>query len=398
MDASIRIEPLAPRALALPPSPIRALLNVRVEDPGLDFGGGIPDPALFPTLALTEASYRVLNEKSASALQYAPTEGLPELREFIAQRLRGRGYYVEPSDVFVTHGSQHALCAITQVLGSRNKRAMLEQPVYPGALQALTLAECPVFPLPVTQEGWELDAIGRTNPDLLYVIPHFHNPTGRCATAEQKRKLALLAQNKGVYVIEDDAYGELDFDGRIQQPLVSECPEFGVLVGSFSKTLCPGLRLGYVIAPKSIQAALVATLQTTALQPGTLTQYLALELLSLIDYESHLRRIREHYRCRAEALSRVCQKYEFWHRQATGGFFLWVKTRSDAKEVAIAMAKRGIKTVPENAFRFDGLREKGWHLRLAFPRLSLDGASIGRVEQAFAAATGSLEELRAEGL
>jgi 2-aminoadipate transaminase len=390
MDASNRIEPLAPRALALPPSPIRALLNVRVEDPVLDFAGGIPDPALFPTSALTEASCRVFNAKSASALQYAPTEGLSELREFIAQRLRGRGYYIEPSDVFVTHGSQHALCAVTQVLGSRNKRAMLEQPVYPGALQAFTLAECPVFPLPVTQEGWELDAIGRTNPDILYVIPHFHNPTGRCATPEQKRKLALSAQKRGIYVIEDDAYGELDFDGCVQKPLVSECPDFGVLVGSFSKTLCPGLRLGYVVAPKAIQSALVATLQTTALQPGTLTQYLASELLSLIDYESHLRRLREHYRSRAEALSRVCQKYEFWHRQATGGFFLWVETKLDAKDVAKAMAERGMKTVPENAFCFDNLCKQGSHLRLSFPRLSLDEESLGRVEQSFAAASGSL--------
>lgn len=376
---------LSPRTVLLPPSPIRALLDVQYDGEMLDLTGGIPDPQLFPSDALAEAAARVIRERSALVLQYAPTEGLEELRAFIAERLAARGFSVEPSDVLVTHGSQHALCAITQVLGAKGRKALLEEPVYPGALQAFTFSECVLAPLPVTPTGWKLSVFEQERPELVYVIPHFQNPTGRCATPQQVEQLATLARRRGFFVIEDDAYGELDFEGRAHRPLVAGCHERGILIGSFSKTLCPGLRLGYVVAPKALKAALVKTLQTTTLQPGTLTQYVAWELLSTFDYEAHLRRLREHYRLHAMALSRLCRTYNWSHREPEGGFFLWVDTKKSAKSFAHALARAGLNTVPEDAFTLLGSGTPPHHLRLAFTRFSNDVFARERFERALRA-------------
>lgn len=295
-----------------------------------------------------------------------------------------RGYEVNVENVFVTHGSQHALCVVAQVLGAKGRKALLEQPVYPGAVQALKLSECGLSPLPVTPEGWELEAISREHPDLVYVIPHFQNPTGRCASFDQAQTLAACAKRQGFYVIEDDAYGELDFEGVMHRPLVADCPEQGILLGSFSKTLCPGLRLGYLVAPRALLPAVVRTLQATTLQPGTFSQYLTWELLSNLDYEAHLLGLRRHYRAKARALASLGERLGLAHSPPRGGFFLWVEVEEEGQRVARQLAERGVLVVPEFAFRAPGLAGPDRHLRLAFTRFEDDAASTEKFTRAFA--------------
>jgi 2-aminoadipate transaminase len=382
MDAPSTRAGLAPRAIALPASPIRALLNARSGEGTLDLGGGHPEPRLFPAEALSQAAARLFHDERAIALQYGSTEGLHPLRAWIADRLRRRGFDVLTEQILITQGSQHALSTVTQVLGSPNQLALLEQPGYPGALQALALAECNVDALPVNDEGWDLTVLAHSTPNLVYVIPHYQNPTGRCATHSQKQALAACASQQGFFVVEDDVYGELGFDGNNHRPLIADCPERGILLGSFSKTLCPGLRLGYIAAPLELLPPLVKTLQATALQPGTFAQHLAMELLTHFDYDAHLQRLRQFYQQRAQALSSRCRELGLSLTSPEGGLFLWVTTPAAASVTAQHAAEQGLLSVPESAFRAPGLHGPDRHLRLAFSRYKDNAESRRKLSHA----------------
>jgi 2-aminoadipate transaminase len=359
---------LSDRAKTLPGSPIRALLSSARGNAALDLGGGIPDPALFPSQLLAEVSMRLMAEHAAVALQYAPTEGLMPLRVHIAERLERRGCRVNPEQIVITHGAQQALASVAALLTGPTGPVALEQPVYPGAMQAFSLAQAPIVALPVTDLGWDLDALRGRDVAALYVIPNFQNPTGRKASAEQRLTLARHAENSRTFVIEDDAYGELDFSRGSSRPILADAPTRGLLLGTFSKTLCPGLRVGWVVAPSGLVEPLVRILQASSLQPGTLAQHLALGLLECLDWEAHLGELRRCYQRRAAALHARCAQLGLAAAMPTGGFFVWLGARGEASLVAERAAAEGVLVVPERAFRH--LRHPGpdRHLRLAFTR------------------------------
>jgi 2-aminoadipate transaminase len=290
--------------------------------------------------------------------------------------------------VLVTQGSQQGLSAIAGVLISRGDEVYLEQPVYPGALQAFCFAEAKLEALPVTSTGWELESLRNAAPKALYVIAHHQNPTGRRASEEQKAELARFAERTGTFVVEDDAYGELPFDDASLRPLVADCPNFGVLVGSFSKTLSPGLRIGYIVVPPKLRDSVVKTLQAATLQPGTLAQYLVDDLLDGLDFDAHLARLRRCYAERARALSRRLGDLGFQHETPRGGFFLWVETRGPATATAATLAAKGLLVVPESAFRATTLPGEDRHLRLAFCRYLDDERSQSALRVALSASDG----------
>jgi DNA-binding transcriptional MocR family regulator len=356
------------RAQSLPGSPIRELLSSARSLSRLDLGGGIPDPMLFPDQDLARVAVCLLGERSAQALQYAPTEGLLPLRTWIARQLERRGYSVRVDQILVTHGSQQALFTVAALLTSPRQTVALEQPVYPGALQAFVLAQAPVVPLPVTREGWQLEALHARDLAAIYVIPNHQNPTGRKARLEQCLLLAQYAEATGTFVIEDDAYGELDFDGQTTRPLVADAPTRGILLGTFSKTLCPGLRVGWIVAPEQLVPPLVRILQASSLQPGTLAQHLAHDLLETMDWPAHLTRLRSTYAERASLLRARCESLGLRSDPPRGGFFLWVRASGTASLLAKGAAATGVLTVPERAFRHPSHPGADQHLRLAFTR------------------------------
>ena len=374
---------LSRRVRALPASPIRALLNAHRGPDTLDLGGGIPEPALFPSAALRDASLRVLSQSSDFALQYGPTEGHLGLREWISARLKLRGFEVSKEQILITHGSQHALATAASAILSEGDLALLEQPVYPGALQAFSVTEARLGVLPVTEEGWDLSGTLTPTPKAVYVIAQHQNPTGRCASAAMRAELATLARHQEFYVLEDDAYGELDFAGRLSRPLIADCPSQGLLLGSFSKTLCPGLRLGYLVAPVALIEPLVRLLQMNALQPNTFTQQMAFQLLTHFDYEAHLGAVRRLYQARAFDLSARLREVKLEHRTPTGGFFLWVKAGENASNLAKIAALRGLLAVPESAFQVPGFGKADHHLRMAFSRYVDNAAAQTKLRAVF---------------
>lgn len=374
---------LSERAKTLPGSPIRALLSSARGNGALDLGGGIPDPELFPSHALAAVATHVMASSAAKALQYAPTEGLMPLRCLIAERLEQRGCRVNPEQVIITHGSQQALASVAALLTGPTQAVALEQPVYPGAMQAFSLAQTPVVALPVTDNGWELDAIRQSDVSAMYVIPNYQNPTGRRAGAQERLALAAYAEATGVFVIEDDAYGELDFAGGLSRPILADAPTRGILLGTFSKTLCPGLRVGWVVAPLELVEPLVRILQASSLQPGTLAQHLVHGLLEHLDWEAQLSRLRQRYAERARALHACCEGLGLRATLPSGGFFLWLEASGKASLVAERAAAEGVLVVPERAFRHPQHPGPDRHLRLAFTRFLAATSDREKLEAAF---------------
>jgi 2-aminoadipate transaminase len=359
---------LAERVRMLPGSAIRALLASARSNTPLDLGGGIPDLTLFPQDEFARVAARIIGTDGARSLQYSPTSGYAPLRDFIAKRLQVRGCRVGIDQIIITHGSQQALATAATLLTSPTQAVALEQPAYPGALQAFSLAQAPVVALPVTEDGWQLDALTRQDVAAAYVVSNYHNPTGRKASAEQCLELARFAERTGTFVIEDDAYGELYFSGQPSRPILADAPTRGILLGSFSKTICPGLRVGWIVAPTEIVETLQRILQATSLQPGTLAQYLAFGLLEELDWEAHLTLLRRTYAARALALWTQCSALGFNAAIPLGGFFLWVETPGHASLLAKDAADVGVLAVPEAAFRHSSQPGIDRHLRLAFTR------------------------------
>lgn len=356
------------RAMSLPGSPIRALLSKHRDHGTLDLGGGLPDLTLFPSAELAEVASRVIRDHAAQSLQYAPTEGLHALRQWITLQLNRRGCQLKPEQIIITHGSQQALATVASLLTSRLQRVALEQPGYPGAQQAFALAEADVISLPVTQQGWDLDAIKDPRASAMYVIPNFQNPTGRKASPLARREMVEYAERTGTFLIEDDAYGELDFDETPRRPLIADAETRGVLLGTFSKTLCPGMRVGWVAAPMALIQPMLRILQASSLQPGTLAQHLAWGLIEQLDWSSHLVQLRAAYRARALALAARFTALGLPSNTPGGGFFLWVRTPGNATSFAERAASKGVFSVPESAFRNPRHPGSDRHLRLAFSR------------------------------
>lgn len=351
----------------------------------LDLGGGIPDMALFPSDKLAEVAARVVRDNAAHSLQYAPTEGLWPLREFIASRLNQRGCEVNAEQIIMTHGAQQALATAASLLTGPSQPVILEQPGYPGAMQAFSLAQAPILPLPVTPEGWDFGPLQGYRAAASYVIPNFQNPTGRQASRSARQELIGYHERTGTLLIEDDAYGELGFDESPTRPLLADATGRGILLGTFSKTLCPGLRVGWLVAPRSLVGPSVRILQAASLQPGTLSQHLAWELIRELDWPKHVSRLSHAYRARAQALLARCSELGLRSNLPRGGLFLWVSTRGEASVFARRAAASGVFSVPESGFRHPGCSGADRHLRLAFSRYFDLPAQREKLELGFAA-------------
>jgi 2-aminoadipate transaminase len=368
-------------------SEIRDLLSITARNDVIGFGGGLTAPDLFPAAELTEALRRVLASRPARALQYGSTEGLLELREVVASRLRRRGIACAATDVLITTGSQQALDLVAEALVDRGSPLLVEAPTYVGALQAFGGCEPDFVSLPTDDDGLSVDELtawlARTQlrPRLLYTIPSFQNPSGvTMSSPRRKRVLELLAAH-GVPIVEDDPYGELVYDGEIHSPLRSMSGgEDVIYVGTFSKVLAPGIRIGFVVAPRPLHERLILLKQGRDLHTDALAQCMVAEYCDHFGLDSHIECLKIAYRERRDAmldaLTRSMPEGVSWTKP-TGGMFLWVTLppQISARELLFAAVEAGVTFVPGTAFHADG---KGDHcLRLNFSSSSLDQISKG---------------------
>ncbi|WP_153102228.1 PLP-dependent aminotransferase family protein [Paraburkholderia hayleyella] len=332
---------LSERARKLTSSAIREILKITERPEVISFAGGLPAPATFPVEPMRAAAERILREDAAAALQYSATEGYLPLREWIAQRYSTNGARIRPSQVLITTGSQQALDLLGKVLICPGSPVLVETPTYLGALQSFSMFEPRYVQVPTDDDGLiasaltpELTAAAR----LLYTQPNFQNPTGRRLPLARREALAELAQHAAFPIVEDDPYGALDYAGEPLPTMLSLAPEHIVHLGSFSKVLAPGLRIGYIIAPEALQFKLVQAKQATDLHTPSFTQRIVHEVIKDGFLETHVPTIRALYRdqCAAmlAALERHMPEGVSWNRPQ-GGMFIWASLPAGMDSMAL---------------------------------------------------------------
>ncbi|WOT35150.1 aminotransferase-like domain-containing protein [Streptomyces coeruleorubidus] len=328
------VPPLAARARSVGGSPVRDILAVTARPEVINFAGGLPAPELFDAEGIAAAYRAVLAEEPARALQYSTTEGEPTLRAALADRTTARGLPTAPDDLLVTTGSQQALSLLATALLEPGDTVLVENPCYLAALQAFGLAGARIVAVPGDEHGVDPEAledlVARERPKLLYTVPTFQNPTGRTLPASRRAAVADVAARRGLWIVEDDPYGELRYEGE-RLPWIASHPgaeDRTVLLGSFSKVMAPGSRLGWLRAPGELRRACAVAKQAADLHTPTVNQLAAARYLADHDLDAHLTRVAGVYRERRDAmlagLPGALPEGSVWTRPE-GGMFLWAR-------------------------------------------------------------------------
>lgn len=384
----------AQRTQRMSSSAIRELLKLTEQPDLISFAGGLPAPELFPVAEFEAAAQRVLKQYGSKALQYSTTEGYLPLREFIVEKMGQYGIQASPENVLITSGSQQALDLIGKLMINSGDLILTEDPTYLGALQAWRAYQAEFTAVPIDDNGLQMDLLEEAlcgGPKFMYILPNFQNPSGVTLSMERRLKLIEMADRYGVPIIEDDPYGELRFEGRHLPPLVvldadklndrahngHEAGFFRgnvIYLSTFSKTLAPGLRLGWMVAPKAVIQRCVQAKQGMDLHTSSFVQMMAHEVVkegSLTDgfFPKHVRRIRDVYKERRDVmLSTMVRQFPpgiTW-TWPEGGLFLWVTLPEwmDATAVLPKAIERKVAFVPGTAFYANGGGNN--HFRLNF--------------------------------
>ncbi|MEH3078235.1 MAG: PLP-dependent aminotransferase family protein [Quadrisphaera sp.] len=300
--------PLAQRLRGVASSPVRDLLALASRPEVISFAGGLPAPELFDVDGVRAAFDAVLSGPGArTALQYAPTEGSAELRALLAARTSGRGLATTADDVLITTGSQQALALLSTALLDPGAVVAVEEPTYLAALQGFALAGARVVPVASDDDGVVPASLERVleehSPALVYLVPTFANPTGRTLSASRRAEVAALLADRPTWVVEDDPYGELRYRGEALAPLASQPALEGraVYLGSLSKVFAPGLRLGWLRAPRELRVRLAVAKQAADLHTSTVDQAAAAAYLTATDLDAHVAGLRTAYGARRDA-------------------------------------------------------------------------------------------------
>jgi 2-aminoadipate transaminase len=361
---------MARRAERLEPSTIREILKI-TERPGIiSLAGGLPSADTFPVAAMAEATARVLRDCPREALQYAASEGFGPLREWVAGELGAQGLQVDASQVLITTGSQQGLDLVGKVLIDPGSRVAVEHPTYLGALQAFAPYEAEFVPIEGDDDGplpAGLDAARGAR--FVYLLPNFQNPTGRCVPAARRDALVSRAAELGLPIVEDNPYGDLWFDAPPPPPLSARAGDAAVYLGSFSKVLAPGLRLGYVVAPKRLYPKLLQAKQAADLHTPGFNQRIVHEVIKDGFLRDHVPTIRARYRAQRDAMRSALERHLpagcRWHTPV-GGMFFWVELPAglDATALLPKAVEAGMAFVPGAAFYCRDARPNT--LRLSF--------------------------------
>ncbi len=387
---------LARRVVRLRPSTIREMLKVTQDPAVISFGGGLPAAELFPVEDVSAAQDRVMKTRGAAALQYSVTDGVGELRAWVAARMRARhGIEVGPDDVVITGGSQQGLDLFARVFLDAGDVVALENPSYLGAIQAFDAYEPSYLPVASDDDGIvpaALDAALRGAdplPKFLYIVPNYENPTGRTLAAERRPQIAEICARYGVPILEDDPYGELTFDGTAAPPLlVHAAPGAVTHLGTGSKIVAPGLRVAWMVIPDPVVREKVVTAKQGAdLFSSSYAQYVFhayVEDDARLD--AHIARVRTTYRARRDAmiaaLEREMPAHVRWN-VPDGGMFLWATVGEgiDTEDVFQHAVRDGVVFVPGRPFYPN--KERGDGMRLNFsampePRIAEGIARLAR--------------------
>ncbi len=358
---------------------IRELLKLTTQPDVISFAGGLPAPEVFPTERCREAACNVLQNAGSMALQYGPSEGYLPLRQFICNQMARYGISAQPSNVLITTGSQQALDLIGKLLVNAGDLILVEEPTYLGALQAWNAYSAEYVGVPIDDNGLRTDLLEdalRQGPKFMYVLPNFQNPGGTTLALERRLEVVHLSNKYGIPIVEDDPYGALRYAGDHVQPLVALDADYQhsaglnghgymegnvIYLGTFSKTLAPGLRLGWMVAPVEVIDQLIMGKQGTDLHTSTFDQMLAYEVVKDGFLEQHVRTIRRVYGERRNVMLQALETYfpegcSWTHPD--GGLFLWARVPDEIDTTALLplAVEHKVAYVPGTAFFADPTR------------------------------------------
>ncbi len=387
---------LSQRARAGEFQAIRDILAAAAAPGMLSMAGGLPAPDSFPVHEIATASQAVLAECAVVALQYAPTEGVPAMRQTIARLAADTGAAVGIESAMVTSGSQQGLDLVARTLLDEGDVVALEDPSYLGAVQTFQQVGARLLAVPGDRDGMDVDALAAAldrgaRCKLVYVVPHFHNPTGGVMTAERRLRLAELADRYGFLIVEDDPYAELAFDGA-RLPSIDVHTDRVVRLMSLSKTVCPGFRVAGLVAPTRLLVELANAKQCVDLQTNTFGQHVLARVLAEPGFlPGHAQRLRTLYRQRANDLAGLLTDRLPWlaFDRPRGGLFFWCAIGDPgvtSSDLARAALSAGVAIVPGGPFCVE--RDGSRHLRLSYA--TLDRAEMREATSRLAAAFTSI--------
>ena len=363
--------PKSIRARTSSRSIIRELLKLASSPDVISFAGGLPSPKSFPVKRIEEATDWVLENHGAKALQYSSTEGEPALREQIARHEGELGVPTDPSCIQIVSGSQQALDLMSLAYIDAGTKVAVENPTYLGALSAFRLMKPDFVTLPTDEYGLNPEKIGPEfrGIDFAYVMPTFQNPTGITISEERRKLLAEKAREYDFWILEDNPYGELWYHKPSPKPIRFYAPERTITMGTFSKVLSPGFRLGYVIGPKAALDPLTTIKQAVDLHTSTFTQLISARCLETNLMNEHMPEVRALYRDQCECMLKCLEKYfpagtSWTHPE--GGMFIWVNLPEyiDTDEMMKEALDNKVAYVPGSAF-YANTPEKN-KMRLSF--------------------------------
>ena len=382
------------RTKVMRPSEIRELLKLTQQPDIISFAGGLPNPDAFPIDEIQDITRRVLEEKGKLALQYGPTEGIRSLRETLANRCRKDGMDASSDNVLITTGSQQGLDVIGRIFLDPGDTIIVELPTYLGAINAFRAYEVNFEGIPLDKDGMRIDLLEDKIEDLkkkgitpkfIYVVPTFQNPAGVVMPENRRRKLVDIANEHDLFIIEDDPYGKLIYEGDFVRPIKSFDDEGRVIyLSTFSKILSPGFRLAWIVADEEIIRKLSIGKQALDLCSNTFAQYIANEFIESGYLDLHIMRIIEMYRPKRDRMMESIKKYfpeDTICHKPRGGMFAWVTLPGDidTEEMFLDAIKEKVAYIHGKAFHVDGGGASSMRLNFSYSSEELIEEGIKRL-------------------
>ena len=348
-----------------PPSFIRGILKAAESDDVISFAGGLPNPISFPQEALKESMDRVVTDYGSRVFQYATTAGLLGLREYIAQKYQKQYHLdVQPDDIIITTGSQQALDLIGKVLINEGDSIAIEEPGYLGAIQAFSQYQPKFQGVPLLEDGLDIGSLEEVlkagNVKFAYVVPNFQNPTGLTYSEEKRKAVLELVRKYHCILVEDDPYGELSFDGQIRGYISKDDLKESILLGTFSKTVTPGMRLGFMIIKDEKLRKYINTAKEAAdLHSNIFAQYCLWDYVIHNELQEHIQKIRYLYKEQCETMIKAMENYfpaDVAFTRPEGGMFIWATLPEGMSSKALfdKAIQEKVAFVPGDPFYTDG--------------------------------------------
>jgi len=357
------------------PSDIREIGKLTADPEVISFAGGMPDPEFFPIEALRKVSDLVLQEDGKAALQYNATAGYLPLREKIATRMTNMGMQVSAESIILTSGSQQGIDFCGKVFLNEGDAIICESPSYSGALNAFSAYLPEFIEIPTDDQGMDMAALekvmaSKSSVKFIYVIPDFQNPTGRSWSLERRQKLIALANKYDVPVIEDDPYSSFRFEGDRLPTLKSLDTENRVIyLGTFSKMLCPGLRVGWIAGGIEVLSKIEIIKQVADIHSNSLTQREVAKYLELYNLDDQIKGVTKAYKKRRDIMVDAMKEFfpsECAHTKPEGGIFIWIDLPEslNAREILLEAVKEKVAFIPGGGFFPNSKKENT--IRLSF--------------------------------